>query len=565
MANRELEGFYIPNFQGGWQPDKSQGQLQPNEIPDLLNVEFTEGFGVRKRDGFEKITTDVAGMEVAGHCFFIPVYTTSGLFPNFSQQTLYFNGSSGDLYKQSLGELIEQFDLGTGTNLVDTGHSIGPWTGSSVNAFRTWELSAVTFGSVVYVTGLRFGGTSSNGTVNETEDGLATGSSKPIKYDVQTDTITRPTVHALAGATSGFPKARCAITKYSRVFVANVYSQGNTFRFPSRLYWSEEGTAETFESTSYIEVGADDGSEITCIASFGESILIFKEHSVWTLVGTDEDTFALYSLDASIGTPSQYSAVSHAGFCYFLDATTGIWSYDGARFVNISEPINARLLSLLNLEASFKTAAWVHDQRIYFSIPIGDVSTGPADRPTYTFVWDTVLESWVQWDFGCVAAPAEYSTDYNVTGVGVSGDGKFFASAPDGILGIAKMRSSLNDNGVAISARVETAWMNPGELGDRHRLRRLEVITDSPNGTIAGDIYRDFNDATAWGTISFTPTGALDQWHQQDQEQDVGLFSWLKLKLSNATLSETFKINGLGLSTSTRRQLRRQHGELNQI
>ena len=52
MANAELKTFYVNGWPKGWQPDLPLTQLQPEMIPDLMNVVFGEGFSVAKRKGF---------------------------------------------------------------------------------------------------------------------------------------------------------------------------------------------------------------------------------------------------------------------------------------------------------------------------------------------------------------------------------------------------------------------------------------------------------------------------------------------------------------------------------
>lgn len=566
MATTPIEQFYVNGFKGGWQPDTPQTQIQPDMIPDLMNVVFGEGFSIAKRGGYRKITDDVTDMDTGGMVFLQRVFTASGEHPNFTQQVLYFNEDDYELYKQSMGELLDEDEFGTGTDLVDTGHSMGAFpVPTAVNYFRCWSLQAVTYGSVIYVTGLRFGGTSSNGTVDETDDGTsgASAPSLPIKYDVQAGTITRPDVHPLAGETAGFPAARAVIVKYDRVFAANLYKK-SVYRYPSRIYWSEAGTAETYDENNFIDVSADDGNEVTSLLSFGEQILIFKNTSVWSLIGTDEDTFALYNLDNNLGCEATFGAVASAGKAYFFDYRTGVWSYDGANFVNVSKPINNFLLSVINREAAFKSVMHVHDERVFLSVPVSEFDTGAGDHATRTFMYDTKLNVWTQWDIGWVPYPAEYFTDYNVTGVGVVNDGRFFAAGLDDKVGLFKLEEADDysdggdhgDTATAIAGHFQTAWWNPGETGDAHRIRRLEALVDTDTDSITVDIYRDLKDSTAWATDTITTTAGYDEWHEIEPDHDIGLWHWLKVKFSNATIDHYFEIQGAGMMVSNRKRRR---------
>ena len=567
MANVPIQQFYVNGWRGGWQPDLPQTQLQPDMIPTLLNVIFGEGYAVAKRGGYRKVTDDVTLMDTAGMCFPQRVFTSTGEHPNFTQRVMYFNENNYDLYVQTFGQLLKD-DLvaGTGADFVDTGHSMGQHPiPSAVNYFRCWSLQCITYGSNIYVTGLRFDGNSSNGTVPETDDGT-TGSSapsKPIKYDVQAGTYSRPSVHSLAGGTTGFPAARACIVKYDRVFAGNLYKKG-VYRYPSRFYWSDAGTTETYGATSYIEVGGDDGSEITSMLDFGEQILIFKNTSVWSLVGSDEDTFALYNLDHNLGCEATFGSYSSAGKAYFFDYRNGVWEYDGANFTNISKPVNNFMLDNINRDAAFKAVLYVHDERLFVSLPIGEFAFDTSDHATRTFMYDIRLGVWTQWDIGFVPIPDEYYTDYNVLGVGVSSDGRFYAAGLDDKVGLFKLEEngdysdggSHGDTATAYNAHFSTNWWNPGNTGDAHRIRRLEALVDASSAPFEVDVFRDLSVNQIWSTATVTTISTYDEWHEIQPARDIGLWTWLKFKFYNADINEFFEVHGAGMMVSDRKRPR---------
>lgn len=544
MRNRtNIEPFQIRSWTG-WFPDKAESHLAPNEIPDLLNVEFTESGGVRVRNGFVDLNEAIEGMTSPTHVLAPSVHVAEGgIFPEFTQQVLWFDNPSGRLWYQSLGNLYARHVDTEGTDggdFIDAELSVGPWSSSAVNAFRVWEISAVTMFDTIYITSLRYGAydVDENGDPDtyHTLDGTSSERSKPLKYDVDTGTFTFMDIRDFDEVGTGFPRARCLISKYARLYAANVHGPG--FRWPSRIYWSDPDNAESWPMDNYIEVGGDDGSEINCLLPFREQILIFKKHSTWTLVGTDEDTFALYSLSPNLGTDSHYAAVECAGIAYFFDSTSGLWAYDGARFENVSEPVNQHMLGQMNHETSYKVNVWEHDGRIYVSIPTDFAST---EQPDVTYVYDTKLNAWTVWDIGFAARPVEYSTDYTWgSGQGIAQDGRPFGhvmnSRSEDFL-YSRLLTGFGDgaDGVYYPAYFETAWINPGSLGDAHRVRRFDIISknkaDGSNlDTINANVYRNFDDATVWATASWNGAGTLVEWHEQRTEGDVGLWTWIKLK-----------------------------------
>jgi hypothetical protein len=555
---------------GGWQADKLSSHVQPHELDYVSNMNWVEGYGLERRGGYELVTTNVAGMDEAQQMHVRYVHTSSGLSaqPSFTQEVLYYNDDDGEVWYATLAQLLAQEQSKAGAaNLAYSSHSIGPWDSTLTNYFRTWNIASIVFDDTIYITGLRFGGYSGVSTI-ETHDGGATGASKPIKYDVLNDTWTRPTPHALDGTTSGFPSARCAITAYDRVFVGNLYKMA-TYRYPNRIYWSDAGTAETFGTNSYLTVGADDGSEITNIVPMGEGIFITKDDSCWLLLGTDEDTFSLREVNPRQGTRSSQACVYHEGIVYLFDQYYGLLSYDGANFTNISEPINKHILSDFNHESDFRVNLKAFGDRLFLSVPTG---SGISDFVDKTYIYDTKLKVWTEWDYGIPSDLVEYVTDHSVTGVGLAGTGDAYFSTPDGTsLGIFRMDSSAKDDeaaggNVVIAGVVRTGWFTGGEIGWRHRLRRLDLISDAGSASnIEVTLYRDFNGTNAWQTATHTPSTGLQAWHAQDQGFDhaTDMWTWLQMQLDLNDATTTSVIHGYQYAVSSRPWQRGVQGNLN--
>lgn len=571
LTRSEIQTAYLRGWPGGWRPDLTDSHQDSTMLSDILNMNWEDGFVLKQRGGFELMSTTVAGMDDAHFCLFMNVNTQASLSaqPSFTQQIYYINEDDGEVFNESLGLLLEQEFDSTGANLAYSSQSMGNWTVSNTNFYRTFSLQAVSFNELVYITGLRFGGYSATST-DETHNGSA-GCSKPIKHDVEADTFVRPLPHDLDGTTSGFPSARACITTYARIFAGNVYKQG-TFRYPSRVYWSDAGTSETWGTNSFIEVGVDDGQEIVQMLPYNESILIFKDYSTWVLMGTDEDTFALYQLEDTIGCQSGTGAVSIGANAYFFDDATGVWQYDGAQFTKVSTQIEDELLADINRRVNFKVVLNAVRDRLFLSIPVGAVDSGGTDdRNTRTYVYDIKLKTWTKWDFGFVPDIGVYRTDHATTSVGVTSDGKAYFGSPQGEIGVFRLEGTVDDEYLAgneaVNAHITTAWVNPGEIGDRHRLRRLEIMSEitAAQGVITTALFRDMKDSSSWQSLTFTPAGTLNEYHYQSSAVDVNtLFTWLKVKISNDVVTKDFAVNGLGINFSTRSFKRGVRGELNQ-
>ncbi len=571
LVDTEISTLRTMGWKGGWQPDLQVAHVPLDTLEDIRDFTWEEGYTLRRRGGVERVTTSVANLDQAQQCHIrnVTVATSLSAQPSKTQEVLSFNDDDGEVWYSTLGLLLEQERDSTGANLAYSGQSIGSWGSGGTNYFRTFNLNSVVFKEFIYITGLRFKGYSSTNTI-ETHTGNANDASKPIKYDVLNDTWTRPVPHALGGGTSGFVTARCAMAEYDRIFVANIFSHG-VYRYPSRIYWSDAGTAETFQSTSFIDVGMDDGGEVTALVTTGDSIIIFKDHQTYMLQGTDEDTFSLHNINPRLGVKSSNAAIEHRGKVYFFDDSEGLMMYDGANFTNISAPINRHMLdtSTYNREGDFRVNVTSHGDHIFVSIPIG---TGISNFPGRTFVWDTKLEVWTQHYIGLPDELNMFQTDHTLVGQSLDGTGEAYFASPNNEIGLFRWDSPTvsEDQFVAgdatVAAEITTGWMTPVEMGNRHRLRRLDILTGATSESdVNVTLYRDFNSTNAWQTATFDPDGALDAWHSQDQSHDPNaMWSWLRMNLlCNQGTALKSNLIGYQMSISSRPMKRGKQTGLN--
>jgi len=572
LGRTEINTFQAMGWPKGWLADAPTVHVPVDAVDYVADYNWTEAYTLERRGGYDRVTTSVAGLEASQLMKIESVETVASLTdqPSFTQEVLSINDTDSEVWYATMGELLEQERDGTGANLAYSGQAIGAWDSSTTNYFRTWNVQTVVYGQYIYITGLRFGGFSGTSTI-ETHDGNAGGASKPIRYDVLNDTWTRPLPHALDGTAAGFPSARCAISEHDRIFIANMYKMSG-YRYPSRVYWSTAGTSETFAATSFIEVGGDDGSEITQLLSMGDYILIFKNDKTYLLTGTDEDTFKLHMISPRFGTRTSQGAVEHKGICYFFDQSNGLITYDGSDFENVSRPINDYMLKQVsfNRESDFRVNVQKYGDRIFVSIP---TDTGISDDVDRTFIYDTKLKVWTQWLFGIPSHIREAQTDHSYTGVGLAGQGDAFFGSPDGEIGMFRLEGNVSeDNPVAgdstVSAEVHTGWVTPAPVGNRHRLRRLDLIVgaDAAESNVDITAYRDFNPTDGWQTSTFEPQYALDAWHHQDVSySDKTMFSWIQLKLiQNEGTALNGRLYGYQIASSVRDTPRGKQNNLNQ-
>lgn len=178
-------------------------------------------------------------------------------------------------------------------------------------------------------------------------------SAKTMSSDVVSfDGATWSTVAAI-------PKTKILIARHDRLFAINDATN------PSTIYFSSLGDPEVFDALDIIEVSAEDGYEINAAVEFGDDIILFKDHEVWKLSGRTPNTFALYRVDNERGCVSQKSLAQVGGSLIFYDRDTGVWSFDGANFTLISEPINSHILDDQTYDNAYRASAFVSKEGRY--------------------------------------------------------------------------------------------------------------------------------------------------------------------------------------------------------
>jgi hypothetical protein len=223
-----------------------------------------------------------------------------------------------------------------------------------------------------------------------------------------------------------------------------------------------------------------------------------------------------------------------------------------------------------NRQADFRVNVQAYDNRIFVSLPQNNDHT---EFPSHTYVYDVRLGVWTYYNFGLPSDLAVYKTDHDHTGVGIVDTGQAYFSSPNDEIGLFRLEGNLGDDewsggDVAVSAYLETGWLPISEPGNRHRLRKFEVITNAlSSGGWGVSLYRDFLNAETWQTDSWDPTntGDLDAYHEQNSGVDIKeMFTWLKVYLEASDTADDYRLDGFQLTTSSRPFHRGVRPELNQ-
>ena len=146
--------------------------------------------------------------------------------------------------------------------------------------------------------------------------------------------------------------------------------------FPSFVFYSDSGLPEQMSSAlQYLDVNSIDGSEVTGLYTFGDSLIVFKEDSIWQVTSLADGSPVLTPIDESIGSLSPRAHVLAYEKLVFLGAQ-GVYQFDGATIRPLSLSLNDWWRNVYVGGLSTATA-WLDEQerRLFISL-----QSGPGDE-----------------------------------------------------------------------------------------------------------------------------------------------------------------------------------------
>lgn len=284
------------------------------------------------------------------------------------------------------------------------------------------------------------------------------------------------------------------------VFMANTITDtaGASDVQPSRLYFSNVLDETTWTSTDYIDVGADDGSEITGLAVLLDTLYIFKENAIFRLSGTNRDDFVLSRMVNGVGCISGRS-IQVINNRIIFQARDGIYVYDGG--INVKK-ISARIEDTLDdLDATkneFSVSANFKKLNQYWL----SATTSGVTAPDLILVYDYYHDAWTKYT-GIEANAMTTLVDTNDVEQLYTGD----ATTEN----VFKQNDGDNDDGVAIDAFYTTKWFRFPEIMESDKVVRLLRVFAKADGNwdLTVDSFQDFASATDSDTITLTGGGSL--------------------------------------------------------
>ena len=256
-------------------------------------------------------------------------------------------------------------------------------------------------------------------------------------------------------------------------FKARVYMAGNSTN-PDRLFFSKVVSTTPHitwaPTTDYVDVGANDGSNITALKKYAYDLLVFKTKFLYRYrgsAGVDPEPLI------NIGTPSQEAVVEgKKGVYYFSSDPVGIYVYTGGQPVEISRAVSDFLEAIPS--TYFTTVnGFTEADGDHINFNIGDVTVSGVAWVNVVLRYTISSQVWTVYSY-----PNELRRgviwDNATNNVAVVGDS-------DG--NVMTFNSGLTDNGTNIEYDLITRYYELGALSESNAINKLSGICEDAQGS----------------------------------------------------------------------------------
>jgi hypothetical protein len=628
--------FKIKVFDGGLNTKYAELNSPANQSPDLQNVHFDDFGAVGTVLGYTPVnSTPIASFAIDGAHEYISSAGSRALIAACGGALYEWGGStftamSGSTGMYTAGTRVEFTTVNDHAYIVAPSTNPYRWDGSAlyrvgVSGVTAEVATAVSSDSGLLngtyqwaLTGINTQNVEGDYTVITTEYSIASGqvalSNIPVypdSFGVGSKYLYRNTalggsifyrVTALSAAQTAYtdnasdasllteapddngvpPQMAFIIEHRNRVFGAgNVVNR-------QRLYYSNQGAPQTWESTSYIDIGEGDGQPITGLAVYGNSIFVHKNDgkghgSIWglympdSLEVTGSENWYVSKVAVAEGGSGHRSIVAYNNAMAFINRY-GSYAYYGDGLAkspafsavgvfpanSLSFLIEPDWLDLKDTLLSGAAAA-NYDNKLWFSVPKG--SSASANNRIYVYDYvrasnqgnDITGGAWTRMDGPPVSCFSMYDGDL----VGGS-------SLANGY--VYKLNTGTSAAGGAIDSYYYTVWLwGNDEHKDftkvwRHLLLWVETSgqwnmnvtywTDFDQGAGETDTVDLSSSGYAWDTTMIwdrTPFGGGENKKLVKLVLKGAVGKTIQFKFSTNTVGQFFKIHEMSLNYNLRR------------
>lgn len=429
----------IPSFAGGLNLRDAVDAIDPTQCIDCLNVDYTDRGALKRRQGYEK-------------------FTTNALTERPNTLSPYYDSDSTTKY------LI----AGSATRLEAIPTSGGtPTSQTGLTSSTAWSFA-------------RFS--------SPANDTLYAGNGKDFLrgWDgtAWSTVSTSPKASLLASFNYGPLGGRLAAAGFQTGAYGPVISGVAQNTTPSHIWFSDPANPTAWTGTNYVQLRPGDGEKITAVCSFSDGFYVFKETCVFKFYGVSLDSagepvFNYITLDQGVGAVGPNAVAAGRDGVYFVDRK-GVYRVAGSQIQQVSElidpifdasnpPSDYYKGGVMNQEQISKTSCSFFGEQLFVSFPAvqktGGVTSETSTTNNRTLVYDPRYRWWSLWDTP-IAASATFRA---------SGDEAHYFAGASGANHIYRFSPSVHsDNGATYASRWRSGWFDFGQTTQK-RLRGQKI------------------------------------------------------------------------------------------
>lgn len=475
MAKGDFAEVSTQNFSRGLVTVKPDHLLEEGETPNAVNIDFSRSVGrLTKRRGYSVLYTALGGTNPV--CGLTEFVTAAGVATVVA-------AVNNDVYKLS----------GAGT-----------WTSIFTGTFAGTRVNFATFNDLLIIVG---------GSIT-TQKWTGSGSSANL---------------------GGTPPSNVKYVKTHR----NRLWMANSSAGKSRLHYSALGNAEdwtTAGDAGYIDIGKDDGEQITGLASVGPYMVVFKQNSTWVLKNGSPTTFTVTQISKAVGCVAPQSVVECEQFALFL-SNSGVYAANQDGVALMSYNIQPDFDSMSNATKALAVGGRIRTQ--YWLSTDSD-----ADNLNDTaYVLDYVYGIWGK--YSNKKENAYYTRQ----------DGTLISGSHDSQAVIRKHDDTTNDNGSAITLTYDSPGYEFDDWARRKQMHDIILKTNAITGkTIVVSHYVDgvLQATTKTFNLDAVIVGNDEVIHKAYHPPDTSYGLNLKIRIQNTETSADLQIMGYSIKVRMR-------------
>jgi len=499
------------NFSGGLNSTAGPLKLKDNESPDCQNVDFSKFGSIVPRNGFTALNTSAITNTPNSDGLYWFEFDVSGTLTR-----KLVNIADGKLFK--MDDLDGTWDDAT----------------NSITITADKNCTFATFLKKMYV---------ANGTEAFEWDGAGTSSA------------------AASTLPANVTKPKYVVEFNNYLFYGHIVLSGTTNN--SRIYWSGLKNTSTYSVTDFIDIGKDDGQEITGLVVLQDRLIIYKTRSIYTLffTGNADIPFILPGggkTNSTVGCVAPRTIQQVENGHVFL-SSDGFYFFDGNNSFKISEKVSDTILGTVQSRFDSAVAINQRDKNRYWCALTADGGS-TNDR---VLAWDYFNNAWTLY----VGINASAMALVYVTG---TEERPYFADYGGFVY---RGDTGTNDFPSNVSTKVTayylTNWRPYQDLVHQKGIPQALIYYQTSDSTLTFGVSYDFSESGAPNTGSlpgtdfkytFSTTAGTSKYGTAvygtgtyagvggaiERRDLVGRGRVIQFLFGNATIGETFQIDGIG-------------------